>query len=152
MSASGAFPGSGCTFARGSRLSEVQRLKAQRYRGFGMYRHASAAVLCESSAANVAFAALSPGQYADNLTEGTRAVMAKLGPDVRLSAYPSKRDFVYPDRVVANTIFAAPYGAYDLLQGIYNLNVKPIPGKYQNGVTQDDKYFSPKGMARSGVR
>ncbi|MCP5129746.1 MAG: DUF1329 domain-containing protein [Pseudomonadales bacterium] len=48
--------------------------------------------------------------------------------------------------------FAAPYGAYDLLQGIYNLNGKPIPGKYRNGVAQDDKYFSPKGMARSGVR
>jgi hypothetical protein len=44
------------------------------------------------------------------------------------------------------------YGAYDLLQGIYNLNTKPIPGKFKNGVTQSDKYFSPKGMARGGVR
>jgi hypothetical protein len=51
-----------------------------------------------------------------------------------------------------NTFFAAPYGAYDLLQGIYNLNGKPIPGEYQNGVTEGDKYFTPKGMARSGVR
>lgn len=44
------------------------------------------------------------------------------------------------------------YGAYDVLQGIYNLNTKPIPGKYKNGVKQNDKYFSAKGMARSGVR
>lgn len=44
-------------------------------------------------------------QYADNLTEGTKAIMAKLGPDgFRLNVYPSKRDFVYPDWVVANTI------------------------------------------------
>jgi len=44
------------------------------------------------------------------------------------------------------------YGAYDLLQNIYNLNGKPIPGKYRNGVTEDDKYFTPKGMARMGIR
>ena len=48
--------------------------------------------------------------------------------------------------------FHFAYGAYDLLQGLYNLNTKPIPGKYKNGVTQNDKYFSAKGMARSGVR
>ena len=29
---------------------------------------------------------------------------------------------------------------------------KPIPGKYKNGVFEGEKYFSPKGMARSGVR
>ena len=50
------------------------------------------------------------------------------------------------------THFAAPYGAYDVLQSIYNLNGKPIPGKYSNGVTEGDMYFTPKGMARSGVR
>ncbi|RLA48767.1 MAG: DUF1329 domain-containing protein, partial [Gammaproteobacteria bacterium] len=44
------------------------------------------------------------------------------------------------------------YGAYDLLQGIYNLNTKPIPGKFKFSVTEGDKYFSPKGMARTGVR
>jgi hypothetical protein len=48
--------------------------------------------------------------------------------------------------------YGSAYGAYDLLQNIYNLNGKAIPGKYQSGVDQDDKYFSPKGMARSGVR
>jgi len=118
-----------------------------------MYGHAPAAVLCESLAANAAFAAVSPGQYADNLTEGTRAVIAKPGPDgFRLNVYAGERDFVYPDRVGANTIVAAPCGAYDLLQGINNLNGKPIHGKYQNGVTQDEKYFSPKGTARSAVR
>jgi hypothetical protein len=48
--------------------------------------------------------------------------------------------------------FAAAYGACDLLQSIYNLNGKPILGKYRNGVTEGDKYFTAKGIARSGVR
>jgi hypothetical protein len=47
---------------------------------------------------------------------------------------------------------AGASGSYDLLQDIYNLNGKPIPGKYKNGVKQNDKYFTPKGLARSGVR
>jgi hypothetical protein len=51
-----------------------------------------------------------------------------------------------------NSYYSMPYGAYDLLQGIYNLNGKPIPGKYKNSIKEGDKYFSPKGMARSGVR
>lgn len=50
------------------------------------------------------------------------------------------------------TVYSACYGGYDLLQIIYNINTKPIPGKFQNGVTQGDKYFTPKGMSRSGVR
>ena len=50
------------------------------------------------------------------------------------------------------TGFNASYGAYDLLQNIYNLNSKPIPGKFRNGVTQGEKYFTPKGIARSGIR
>lgn len=44
------------------------------------------------------------------------------------------------------------YGAYDLLQGIYNLNTKPIPGKFRNGVDKNNKYFTAKGMARGGIR
>lgn len=44
------------------------------------------------------------------------------------------------------------YGAYDVLQGIYNLNTKPLPGGFKNGVKEKDKYFSPKGMSRTGVR
>ena len=48
--------------------------------------------------------------------------------------------------------FGSAYGSYDLLQDIYNLSGKPIPGKYQNGVTRGDKYFTSKGMARGGVR
>lgn len=44
------------------------------------------------------------------------------------------------------------YGAYDVLQGIYNLNTKPIPGKFSNGVKQNAKYFTAKGMARGGIR
>ena len=50
------------------------------------------------------------------------------------------------------TSFGSSYGGYDLLQGIYNLNSKPIPGKFRNGVTQSDKYFTSKGLARGGVR
>lgn len=48
--------------------------------------------------------------------------------------------------------YAWSYGTYDILQGIYNVNTKPIPGRFRNGVTKNDKYFTPKGMARSGVR
>jgi hypothetical protein len=44
------------------------------------------------------------------------------------------------------------YGAYDIVQGIYNLNTKPAPGKYKNGVSEGDKYFTSKGMARGGIR
>jgi hypothetical protein len=44
------------------------------------------------------------------------------------------------------------YGAYDVLQNIYNLNTKPLPGGFKNGVSEGPKYFTPKGMARSGVR
>jgi hypothetical protein len=50
------------------------------------------------------------------------------------------------------SIYGMAYGAYDLVQGIYNINAKPIPGKYKNGVARNDKYFTAKGMARSGVR
>jgi hypothetical protein len=48
--------------------------------------------------------------------------------------------------------YSMPYGAYDIIQGTYNLNGKPIPGRYSNSVEEDAKYFTPKGMARSGVR
>ena len=48
--------------------------------------------------------------------------------------------------------FGSAYGSYDLLQNIYNLNGKPIPGKFQNGVDKGEKYFTPKGIARSGIR
>jgi hypothetical protein len=48
--------------------------------------------------------------------------------------------------------FGSAYGSYDLLQNIYNLNGKPIPGKFRNGSTQNDKYFTPKGMSRGGIR
>jgi len=39
-----------------------------------------------------------------------------------------------------------------VLQDIYNLAGKPIPGKFHNGVTVDEKYFTPEGMARRGIR
>ena len=50
------------------------------------------------------------------------------------------------------TGYNSSYGAYDLLQNIYNLNAKPIPGGFKNGVDKGDKYFTPKGLARGGVR
>jgi hypothetical protein len=50
------------------------------------------------------------------------------------------------------SVYNQTYGAYDLAQGIYNVNGKPIPGKFRNGVDKGDKYFTAKGMARSGVR
>jgi hypothetical protein len=53
----------------------------------------------------------------------------------------------------ANNDFVSSYGAYDLLQNIYNINGKPIPGKYKPGTgVSSDKFFTPKGMSRSGVR
>ncbi|MEH6634214.1 MAG: DUF1329 domain-containing protein [Halioglobus sp.] len=49
--------------------------------------------------------------------------------------------------------YSNAYGGYDLLQNIYNLNGKAIPGKFTLGLDRrNEKYFSPKGMARSGVR
>ncbi len=48
--------------------------------------------------------------------------------------------------------YHSAYGAYDLLQGIYNINTKPIPGKFRSSVDKNDKYFTAKGMARGGVR
>ncbi|GAA5317803.1 MAG: DUF1329 domain-containing protein [Candidatus Pelagadaptatus aseana] len=44
------------------------------------------------------------------------------------------------------------YTGYDLLQGIYNVNTKPTPGKLKLEVTKGDKFFTPKGLARGGVR
>ena len=61
--------------------------------------------------------------------------------------------FSYPANLYdRKSVYGLTYGAYDLTQGIYNLNGKPIPGKFKNGVDKGDKYFTPKGMARSGVR
>jgi hypothetical protein len=44
------------------------------------------------------------------------------------------------------------YGTYDVLQDIYNINTKPIPGTYRNGVDKSDNFFTPKALARTGVR
>ena len=53
----------------------------------------------------------------------------------------------------SKSFFSVPYGGYDVLQGIYNVNGKPLPGAFSFGVgDKSDKYFSPKGMARGGVR
>lgn len=48
--------------------------------------------------------------------------------------------------------FGGAFGSYDLLQDIYNLSGKPIPGKFKNSVTENEKFFTPAGMARGGVR
>jgi hypothetical protein len=62
--------------------------------------------------------------------------------------------YAYPAVQTGNNAdFVNSYGAYDLLQNIYNINGKPIPGKSKPGSgVSSDKYFTPKGMARSGVR
>jgi len=62
--------------------------------------------------------------------------------------------YLYPAPLYGdNAEFNSAFGAYDLLQNIYNLNGKTIPGKYQQGLgVTDDKFFTPQGMARSGVR
>jgi hypothetical protein len=60
--------------------------------------------------------------------------------------------YTYSAKLYDRKSGSGSYGAYDLLQGIYNLNGKPIPGKYRHGIDKGDKYFTPKGMARSGVR
>jgi hypothetical protein len=60
--------------------------------------------------------------------------------------------FTYGARLYDRKTGAGASGSYDLLQNIYNLNGKPIPGKFENGISEGSKYFSPKGLARSGVR
>lgn len=60
--------------------------------------------------------------------------------------------FSYPAKLYDRKTGTGASSAYDLLQNIYNLNGKPIPGKFENGVDKGNKYFSAKGMARSGVR
>lgn len=58
----------------------------------------------------------------------------------------------YSARLYDRKTGAGATGSYDLLQNVYNLNGKPIPGEFRNGVTQGDKYFSAKGLSRGGVR
>ena len=75
------------------------------------------------------------------------------GADYELPAMDGSRPGVfYANLYDMKSIYSLAYGAYDLLQGLYNLNTKPIPGRYKNGVTEGAKYFSAKGMARGGIR
>lgn len=61
--------------------------------------------------------------------------------------------YLYPaDLYDRKASFGGVYGAYDLLQDIYNLSGKPIPGKFKNGVDKPDNFFTSEGMARGGVR
>lgn len=60
--------------------------------------------------------------------------------------------FAYTAKLYDRKASAGASGSYDLIQGIYNLNGKPIPGKFSNGVDKGSKYFTPKGLARGGVR
>jgi len=49
--------------------------------------------------------------------------------------------------------YSDAYGGYDLLQNIYNLNGKTSPGEFKVGAgLRNEKYFTSKGMARSGIR
>ena len=44
-------------------------------------------------------------QYADHLTEGTKGIFESLGADgFKMHVYPTKRDYVYPDYIVGNTV------------------------------------------------
>ncbi len=60
--------------------------------------------------------------------------------------------YAYSAKLYDRKAGASASGSYDIIQGIYNLNGKPIPGKFRTGVTKGEKYFTPKGMARSGIR
>lgn len=60
--------------------------------------------------------------------------------------------FNYGARLYDGHASAGANGVYDLLQDIYNLNGKPKPGKYSPGFDRSDQYFTPKGMARGGIR
>lgn len=60
--------------------------------------------------------------------------------------------FAYGAKLYDRKAGTGASGSYDLLQGIYNLNGKPIPGKFRNGVDKGSKYFTAKGLARGGVR
>ena len=101
-----------------------------------------------------------------NLKEGSRHLYSKRRYYIDEDTWTALAGEVYDGRdnlwrvhyAYANNLYdiesqyAWTYGTYDVLQGIYNVNAKPIPGRYRNGVTKDDKYFTSKGMARSGVR
>jgi len=66
-----------------------------------------------------------------------------------------RTQFLYPAPLYGgmHTEFNSAFGAYDLLQNIYNMNGKSVPGSYAKGTgVSDDKFFTPQGMARSGVR
>jgi hypothetical protein len=83
--------------------------------------------------------------------EDTWTAMASDAYDARGNLW--RIQFQYPANLYdMKSIYSLAYGGYDLLQGLYNLNTKPIPGRFKNGVKEGDKYFTPKGLARSGVR
>jgi hypothetical protein len=48
--------------------------------------------------------------------------------------------------------FGAPTVGYDLLNNIYNIAAKPQVGSFSNKNGQPVSFFSPQGMARTGVR
>lgn len=60
--------------------------------------------------------------------------------------------YSYAAKLYDRKAAAGAFGAYDLLQNIYNINGKPIPGEYRTGVKRNSKYFTPKGIVRAGVR
>lgn len=48
--------------------------------------------------------------------------------------------------------WSTTYSGYDVQQGIYNINTKPTPGKIKFEITKGEKFFTPKGLARGGIR
>ena len=99
-------------------------------------------MMCAKTCAVVGLCALVAGSVLAGVSAEEAARLGKdltpLGGEMAGNAYGSKA--YYP----------MPYGAYDILQNIYHFNGKPIPGKFKHGVTEGDKYVTPKGMARSG--
>ena len=53
--------------------------------------------------------------------------------------------YLYPANLYdRDSIYTQACGGYDLLQGIYNVNGKPVPGSFRNGQDKGDNFFRPK--------
>lgn len=85
------------------------------------------------------------------IDEDTWAALASDSYDARGNLW--RTQFSYP--VALNDMgfaWTMSYTGYDVLQGIYNVNTKPTPGKLKFSISKGDKFFTPKGLARGGVR
>ena len=60
--------------------------------------------------------------------------------------------FSYGAKLYDGNGFFGASGAYDLIQGIYNLNGKPRPGEFHKGAQYPDKHFTSSALSRGGLR